>query len=213
MGIKQIYRNTGEGAVASYDFTEIANGLGIVDFNGFSTNSGGVESFHLTNGSPFSNLVDTSGSLTGAAGTTLEFDFDSSPFNLPRSIRGDTSVVLSWKVTNNTSSNSNFVYATLNKLDGTTETLLSTTSGAILDSGIGARTNTLSFNGVPKTHFKKGEQVRLTVGIQVVTAGNDPKRGFFAFDPQNRDGFNISPSTDSSSTSKLIMSLPFDIDL
>ena len=85
MGVPLKYRNVSEQVIASYDFTEIAEGTGIVEYQGLTIGEGGSKTYILTTESIWSDNIETTGS---ASTTSFDIDFDLTPFNLPRTVRG-----------------------------------------------------------------------------------------------------------------------------
>lgn len=201
-------------AIASYDFTDIAEGTGIVLFYGFTAEAvdggdHGYGTYHLsTNPSIFSDSIESTFGVPSAT-TVTECDFDTAPFNLPKEVDGTAYINFTWKVTNTTGTNNNYATVTIRKWDGTTETDLVVASGAAVSSSTVA-TDMFKCT-VPRTHFKAGEQLRVSVGLSKTTAGDNPQ-GHIAHDPQNRDGTQIQPSGDATLTTKMLAFIPFRIE-
>jgi len=213
MGIPRVYTQAAEGAIASYDYTDIAEGTGTVLFYGCAARSGALTAtsnlnYTLTKLSVYSDPLETSGALT--AGVYLSGAFDTSEFNLPQTIEGTGYAMFSWTLRDN--AGSGFPFAKVQKWDGTTETTLAHASGAIDDWGNGVgRTCLIKIKNIPRTLFKKGDILRLNAGLMCVTSTGT--KGLFAHDPKDRDADYIKPSTDASSTTKLEFHCPFRIDL
>lgn len=208
MPVPQTY-TTGAKAVASYNFSDIDEGTGIVTYKAYSSEKNSGEQYGLTTTDVFSHLVSSSGSVASSA--TYDIDFDTGVQNFPRIIKGTATVTVTWKVTNSSGSNSNFIFAKLRKWDGTTETELAESSGAIIDSASGlVRTTNLKITPIEITKILQDEQIRLTVGVTGVTAGNSP-RAHIAHDPQNRDDDYF--STGNFDTTTLKFDCPFKIEI
>ena len=209
MAIPQPYSQQGAGAVASFTFTELIEGTGIIQLFGNSTNAAGTASYNLSISEPFSNLVSSSGALS--LGGTFEVDFDTPELNLPRNVRGTAYIQVPWRVTTSASSDNVFVFAKLRKWDGTAETEIAETSGAIVSSAAGTQNiSLLKISDIPITHFKQGEQIRMTVGLNGVTSTNNPK-GHIAHDPQNRTNDWFTSVTNLTTILKVF--IPFKTDL
>jgi hypothetical protein len=207
MALPSIYRRSAEGPIASYNATDIAAGTGDVIFYGFSTgNNAGID-FGLSTSTYISNNIESSGAVN-ATGSSWDMDFDTSPFNLPQSIKGTGYVHYSVM---NVGTTRVWEYAKLYKWDGSTETLICEASGAWYTNSTGARFEHLLMLTIPKTHFKKGETMRLTVG-QMVKEQVDASVAVIGTDPMGRDGSFLDTSVYGIST-KLMFTCPFVIDL
>jgi hypothetical protein len=205
-------------AIASYNYTDLAEGTGIVKYYGFQSETSAGVDYHLG-----TNQVYAGGGATLSSGYTsnankkeADVDFDLSAFNAPQTIRG--TVTVTGCITANSSGGYNgftYVIFKLRKWDGTTETELASVQTPTAVSGSNTITEIINVQmAITKTHFKKGEILRLTAEIWgYVSAGGN---GNYALgvDPQNRDGVHMSPSTDDpTSTTKLEVYIPYDIDL
>ena len=195
-------------AVATINYIDLAEGITI--FNACtSENPGGVanDSLILTTGTPYSHLISLSGSISSLA--AFSGSFDSGTLNRPLLLKGDAFVNMTWRVTNSSSSNQNYPFASLRKWDGTTETELVFVSGSIINSQSGTMfTTMMQFPTMAATLIKAGEQIRLNVGVWAVDAGNSP-RAHIACDPQNRD--NDWFTANNYDTTKLMLGLPTKI--
>jgi hypothetical protein len=210
-------------AIASYDYTDIAEGSGITKFYAFTTIEESTTSFNLSTNAVFSQNIDTEGVFTTgsyaiAGGGAMDKDFDLTPFNLPKTIKGTAIINLTWFIRSAaTAPVSGYIIAKVRKYSATAgeSEIASTQSNTIVNS---TSSNTfhltcLKFT-IPKTHFKKGDILRLT--IQAWGKKDDGNNGTigFGFDPQNRDGTNITPSSDDPlTTTKLEFYCPFELDV
>jgi len=214
-------------AVASYDYEDIAEGTGHVLFYGFSAElSGASSTYHLGKDAIYSNTPFTSAVVGGAAAaSTLDLDFDTSPFNAPRIIEGDAYVSIPLAYVQNTSSGGEmFYYATISKWDGTTETVLvgplcsETFSGATGADDQINRVITVKLT-VPRTTFKVGDAVRLVIDLWCKSL-DTPNDGWHCLghDPKNRTNEVVGvgepiPFADYSNTTQMILDLPFVLDI
>jgi len=199
-------------AIASYDYTDIIEGTGIIKFMAYTNKDTSGTNYSLTRQTVFYSsdieLVDNNPGVTAA----LDIDFDLSPFNSPVTIRGTAVVNVCFECQADIESGTGYAIAKIRKWDGAAETEIASTQSESLTDDY--RILALNIN-VPKTHFKKGEILRLTIYCYgEKTAGGNNFHVVFGCDPQNRDGTWIVPSTDNPvSTTKLEFYCPFEIDL
>jgi len=223
-------------SIASYDYTDIAEGTGVNDFYGFVnvTGSGTSSGSTLISGSSLSQnalysaqIEDVTAYSTSTWASSgfwiagyhddeIDVDFDLTPFYLPKNIGGTAYVRFSYyanAVTNN-------LYigwkAKLRKWDGTTETEIAEAVSAvnIISSGTNEKVTLVMPITVPFTHFNKGDQLRLTICGYTATSGNPGSTtGNIAFgtDPQNQDGTYLIPSTGTETTTLRIW-IPFKLE-
>ena len=199
------YPKTVQPLIPSYNYSDVDEGTGITTYLGFTSNESGTASYNLTTSSPYSNLIETNmGSL--GAGATADKDFDTGALNRPRIIKGTAMVNITSALIDG---GSYFLYVKLRKWNGSTETEIAEASGSILaTAGNIRRTILIVIKNIAPTLIKAGEQIRVTVGAQGVTAGGT---FWFAHDPQNRDGTTFVPSSTVGITTKLIANIPFKI--
>jgi hypothetical protein len=137
-------------SIASYNYTDIAEGTGSVSFYllGFQDSSGDINTLSQV-------AVEGKESSDGWSSTSY-VNFDCSPFNHPRVIKGRAyfSGEANHKGTNGT------ITATLCHYDGTTETTIGTEATTTTISG--DWNFCLGFN-VSRTHFKKGDILRIKI--------------------------------------------------
>ena len=76
-------------SIASYSYTDIAEGTGMVKFQGYLHMETTTESYGLTTTNPYSHFIWTTIGVTEANYTLyIDKDFDLSPFAFPREIKG-----------------------------------------------------------------------------------------------------------------------------
>ena len=187
--------------IASFPAVEIAEGTGMVIFNAFITDIGALG--HLTTSQVYSRNIETS--ETGTAGDWAEIgnrDFDLSPFNRARTIIGTAIVNISQHAV--TSGSSRFLIR-VRKWDGSSETEIANVTTA--SEGAGDVVMHCEQLTIPRTHFKSGDVLRLTIISQA--SGSGSQTLYYGTDPQNRDGANIIPST-TPVTTKLEFHCPFE---
>lgn len=220
MGFPRVYRKSGESATISYDFYDLAEGTGIKKIYGYATTTVSGITYKLGTNIVYADTIETKSSkITNDAGsgyqTVLDLDFDLSSFNLPRTIKGTATINLCVNFEPLTNIAGAYIYAKIRKWDGSSETEIASAQSGLEAPGASDQEHIYCLPIiVPKTHFKKGETLRLSIiatGI-ALTSGNG---GYITLghDPQNRDGTEINPSTDDpTSTTRLEFLCPFDID-
>jgi hypothetical protein len=194
LGVK--FRNTGEAAIASYDYTDIAEGTGVVRFYLFSSQTSTAADYHLTSNALYSNDL----TIPGAA----DIDFDLSAFNLPKTIRGTAIAVVGYKLDGTLGPGSAAIIFTVRKWDGTTETDIAAVTSKTITVPDGQ-----TYYGIinvpitiPLTHFKRGEILRLNL----VGSNTGSTKLYYGIDPMNR----ASGSMEMTAASVYI---PFRLDL
>jgi len=212
MAIPQVYKTAAEGAIASYNYTDIAEGTGIVTFYAARTQDSVASHSILTQNVVYSDIASTAvannvGSDTW--GKKIDWDFDVSPFNMPQTIGGGkANISVSWQVTSPATGTAygNLLFL-IRKWDGTTETEIASVATVTRGQAdtYGEVTSLLDVT-VPKTHFKKGDVLRVTMegwarssdaNTGMITVLHDPKaRTIHTFD-----------------TSVLQVNMPFHLDL
>ncbi|KKK80157.1 hypothetical protein LCGC14_2826290, partial [marine sediment metagenome] len=101
----------------------------------------------------------------GGAGPTksMDLDFDATQFQLPRTIEGDAFVGLTLGGDDGSSTGGAFIIAKLRKWDGSSETDIASVQSETLTLTLNKETSYALKIVVPRTHFKQGEQIRLTI--------------------------------------------------
>ena len=195
--------------IASYSYTDVEEGTGVQIFNAFITDDG---TGHLSKSLVFSksssnvNQSNIETSETGTAGAWAEIgnrDFDLSPFNFAQTIRGTAIVNISHHAI--ATGSSRFLIR-VRKWDGSAETEIANVT--TFSPGNGEVVMHCVELTIPRTHFKKGDVLRLTIISQANGTGSQTL--YFGTDPQNRDGVNLIPSTDPITT-KLEFHCPFEL--
>ncbi len=220
MPLPNIYTREDERVLATFDFFDVADGTGFVKY-WLSASSSPATDYHLGTEQVYSTVIDTKGTSTTSSTKIIDLDFDLTSFNLPRTIRGTALVQSTLKVSSaaGTTINTVFMQTRIRKWDGTNET----------EIAVARSQNVVQINGtighemilfpitIPKTHFRKGETLRVTVelwGIKGVADG--ASFSWFGHDPQNRDSkqLGLDPSTDDPvSINKTHIFIPYDIDI
>ena len=226
MTLPRKYRKSPEGAVAVYDYNDIADGTGVVNLYGSVATDRVQDYYILSNKVLFSSQIEetTAFSVAGFNIWTdvVDKDFDLTPFNNTRSVYGTAYVRFSAYCTNASGIAGDYRFSiTLKKWDGTTETDIASVTSAAQDLPTNPdqeQTFILPIDISSVATFTEGEQLRINVLGQVKSDGNPGTtigELTFGTDPQNRDGSVIVPSGDSTGnkTTNLRVWIPFRIDI
>ena len=210
MVIPDTFGVRGERAIVSYDFINFSSGTGTINL--YAGNS--IDKKLLSNVTYYSNSILTSGT---EAGTTLtkKIDIDFDVFiNKPLTIEGITIVNIPSRYTflNGVYAGSGKIVARLRQWDGSTETEIAN------NEATGSGNNVITYKmlsidlTIPKTHYKIGDTLRLTIEgwIKTNTSGSSGCSVAVAHDPMNRttgwDTSGVVPS-------KLTFQMPVRIDV
>ena len=153
-----------ETAIASFNYTDLAEGTGKVIYFGLTSEDGSAVDYHLNSNKLFSAQTST----TRATAGTTTLDFDLAPFNLPLTAKG--TAVFSAGISA-ASSVTTKLQVTVKKYDGTTETNI---SSEITTATATSATNRMVLIELPLTQtlIKIGELIRLTVKLVSTGTGN-----------------------------------------
>lgn len=196
----------GESVIATYQYVDIANGIGVTEFNGFATqSSGALYSYALTSNSVEGDPIQTAVVNTGGA-TTLNFD---TAFNSPRTIKGN--VIVNFTLGEVDDGGSCHAVVTLYKgVDGSYTSLGTATCSQF--AGTDAQTNYYRKSlriPVAETSFKKGDVLRATFVFNVYyVTGNHTSQ--LHYNPANATLTSTGGTTYNSS---LKLHVPFKLDL
>lgn len=188
----------GESAVASYSWTDISEGTGIVNFYGYSSRNNTTITYRLTQSLPESEndtLVDQNGQIN-----FNDYDFDLTPFNAPRKLKGQAMVTGSYSWIEGLADREAYLTATLKKWDGSTETDIGSSRTQTLTATTPETGFTFCFDLTP-TSFAIGDVLRLTI-----TVGNSAGTA----DNGNKSVWTINTNP---TDKQLKLSVPFNIDL
>lgn len=201
--------------IASYDWTDIAEGTGIVELYGATGELTGGEFYYLSENTEFSKTGATSGTISSSQNWEkgVDVDFDLPEFQFSKTLKGKGRCFAQWGYGSGSSvSGNSYVIIKVRKWDGTTETDLvsaQTQTEARGDvSGIDYFTGILEFD-IPKTHFKRGDVLRLTVevwGQNTESASNTVR---ILHNPKNAEV----TGNNTAQYSFLKFNLPFRIDI
>ena len=224
--IPTAYPAVQEPAIATFNFTDIAEGTGVFLFKGFTDINDTTIGYNLGGADFYSYSTATGVTLADDNNFTkqIDIDFDLSPLNLPRTIKGDVVINLSFATApggdgGSTDTSLVYVIAKLRKWDGSTETELGSAQTQTLTGNSFltqvAKTTLVKFN-VSRTHFRKGETIRLTLeGWGKVAVGTRPSGSHstmtISHDPKDRN--IIDTGTVDADASKLDLYIPFELGL
>ena len=228
MVLPRVYRKATEQVIQTFDFIDIASGIGFVEYFGGNHGAGGPSGAHiLSKAKFFSDQVSTVQSITSETTYTKfsDLDFDL-VFNNAQTIEGEILCVIPSAVKAGTGESfQHFINVIIRKFDGTTETDIREVSGAFATiTNLG--TNDYDYDlttirlKMPSTLFKRGDTFRMTVekfiksNTQIAAfsvIGNDPEnRAKGPTEDTNGGGVDFTFGTEVSRMSVLI---PFKVDL
>src|SRR3990167_5855674 len=220
MPIPVVYRGVGERGIASYDFFDIASGIGYSTFYAAETASG---VYVLTDNLLYSHRVERNAFHTAAAtygaSAALYLNFDAS-FNLPRQMRGDILVNLPLGLCSAFSSEVYYYFPEVFiwQISGDNQTLLGSTSGAIRQTpSIASGTYDYDYNAlkinVDRTKLKKDDKLRVRAAIWTRSNSGNNAEGFIGHDPNNRASGAFDVNSFGTARSDFKIHVQFVIDL
>ena len=196
--------------IQSYNYTDIAEGTGVINFKLFTTTDSVGNDYILGTQTLYSSLIDTAVSCTASYENFTkvgDLDFDLTPFNTPKDIKGTAVFQFSHLAKSAGSANTSldgYTIVRVRKWNGTTETEIGSAQSPTLSptvsgdekSGIVCMEATLT-----NTHFAAGEILRVTVEmwVKATDVGTNSGVYYVGHDPVNRDSTSadgIKPSVD-----------------
>lgn len=205
--------------IASFSFTDIADGTGVISFNGAKSVTSAGDGYILTTQSIFSNDIETASGTVASNNVfvkLLDLDFDA-VLNTPRDLFGTAYI-------NATSygqfaagaggSHSSKMIFKIRKWDGSSETeIISVETETLTNAiGTGAITKEWLVNvTIPETHFNIGETIRVTAELWGRRSVNGSIRGALSHDPVARDTVTF-PANDAYTT-QLKFNIPFKLPI
>ena len=226
MVISETFRRTGQRVMETYDYFDIAEGTGVIEFelgtshdNQVSSPSTNNDTGILNRNTFYSQSVEQL--ETGYVGTTgdnpiIDVNFDLVEFNLPKTVKGTAIATINsyYADLGGATQNTYYTYVRVVKWDGSSETEI----GKCYNT---RHTGPTVYNAsdtykidLTETNFKIGDILRVNVIIDYYYSGGAGHSSNVAFgcDPENRDGTYIKPSTDSpATTTKATIKIPFRI--
>lgn len=214
------YNTRGGDAIASYNYTDIAEGTGIIVFYGTADATSAAAKYVLTQQSSIlGQTVEYMGNpANGAPALMADYDFDLPAFNMPKIISGKMFISIPTAGINNTADDAyptEYFIIKLRKYDGAEHEIASVQTSShsynLFDASK-VSYNYLTEMDVPQTSFKRGDVLRITA---LYYAGKDNAVNIsvgFAFDPTNNYTGSVYTST-LGKTSQMKFYVPFKIDL
>jgi len=183
LNIRPVVTGGAGAAVASYDYFDIAEGTGTKEFTGFFYGNRGESSGSLI----ADGVIDRTKKSQSDSGPcapagwskTLDIDFDLAQFNTPKTIKGTGYFLGSWMLEDASTGTktSGAIVIKIKKWDGTTETTIAQTSGAITYIAVSSQNiipEIFKIN-IPSADFKIGEVLRVSAEAWYESASNETK--------------------------------------
>ena len=206
MEIPQLITQQGEGAVASYSYTDILESTGVVNFYmGYAGATKVLSSSRFYSGTSY-NSETIANSATAVKEIDLDFDV---LINKSMTVKGTCIASVPTMITRSNGTIVSYVVVYLRKWDGVTETDLASGASVSFSTAATAWKNQSAFLSVPTTNFKKGEYLRATIeGWAQVADDNNVLR-------VGTDPMGVLDATWTSTTiaPTSIIGVPFRIDL
>ena len=206
MPIPNVYRKSSEPSIASYSYTDIAEGTGVVKFYLFNSEDDSAKDYHLTSNVLFSR--DVTAQASGSGSPKQDIDFDLAAFNMPQTINGTGYATIAMGG-RSTAGSSVYIIVRVRKESGGETTLVSIQSDT--HTLPAASTQNWYFNVplvIPQTHFKKGDILRITIETYPVHVDTGIHIGT---SPKNR-GYTVAGGT-AVTLSESTVYIPFKLDL
>jgi len=184
---KKSFIKEGEPVLANYSYTDIADGTGVIEFDGFASTDSAGTTYHLTNKPLFSSPATIQASGGGNLDATLTFNL--TPFNIPRYLQGTAVVRYSVVAANTSAGTTTFTeYLTIQHVRGAVVTDLGTTTtgtnSVAGDTNISRSTRILRI-ALTSKQFARGDILRLTLRYVLTRTGG--ANYVLAFDPLEKD--------------------------
>jgi len=205
MGINNTYQAGSPGAIASYDYTDLDSGTGIVTYNGGVSEASGASVKYLDkNVFDCGTQVLTGGDYTRSNMNTAQ-TFSLSAFNLPKVIKGNfyTSFTTAYDNTNDCS------WWVFIEVLQNSDVIASEYSETYADTVDAIRTHLVKI-AIPQTKYKKGDVFSVRYTAIKVTGSSVI---YLHHDPTNRDYGGTPGITASTNPTRLKIYIPFKINL
>ncbi len=188
--------------ITSYNYTDIAEGTGVSTFYFLETKDSAGTNENLSG-----NIIYSSSVLRTLAVGANDWDFDLTKFNMPKTIRGTALVNLSVNVGAGIAPGASlFFLVKIRKWDGSTETEIASIQTETYLQGTGT-TGQHIFSSeivIPKTHFKKGEILRVSLQPTLTSGGSASAQ--LGIDPKDR-------TSGSMITTASQINIPFELNI
>ena len=194
MTIPKRFLKSAEGAVASYDYTDIAEGTGIQTFYATQSRDAATQRYLLMEAAlyPESPVIINN----------QDIDFDLTMFNLPKVVKGTAYVSLGAFIDG--SPQTYTIAVQVRKWDGTAETNIS----SVISDTVSDSSHKMMLLKIPltQTNFKKGDVLRLNV-----TSSGGVGTSYYGTDPMGIDYGVLTAANNRTTIFKFLC--PFRIDL
>lgn len=187
MVIQQKIPLLGSPATANYDYTDLASGLGFQTFYltaSLDDPSGGTFDYHLIT----ETLNSAKANENWANGESD--NFDSSTFNLPKTVKG--TAFISGSIEGEAGSTPSTITFTLKKVSGSTETTIGSATYSDADTASAYFFRPITCT---QTTINSGDFLRLTVSV-AASGGSI----YIGTSPTDQDGSDIIPSSSDATT-------------
>jgi len=195
------FRKSSEGALANYDFVDIAEGTGVVIFYGGATETSAGITYLFSKNAFYSEYT----TIIFGVGTNTR-NFDTGVFNLPKAIKG-TAYFSVGLYTQSGGANA-YLKVTVQKSSGGAITNCSSQISSATINGNGAYNMLMIPIPLTTTHFKKGDFLRVEV-----SAVNSLNAIEYGTDPMGRPGTYLTGAVLNTMTTKMQLYMPFQLDL
>lgn len=202
-------------AIASYSYTDIAEGTGNQLFYLCQTeDNSGVDQI-LTTQTPYSSVIEEAYGIQATdnfGADKVDLDFDLTAFNMPKVVGGTALINAGIYINGQTAEKAwSYVKFTLRHVSDGVETAIGTAQSETYfkDADSGEQFTICMPMVVTEKKFKAGDILRLNVAVRASGSGSGSVGDIvFGTDPVNRDGSLITPSSEDSITSSRI-TIPF----
>ncbi len=215
MTVTENFRRSKENIIQSFNFTDIAEGTGIVRFSGYNHQEDTVDGYSLAQNTLYSQVIQSSSNSTSSAYVReMDLDFDVK-FNLSKRVKGLAKVNFTFGAGDGSADNAgdNFMVVNLRHFDGTTEKHIASGATNVISNtptAIVSQTANMEFDISTLQEFKKDETLRLNMEYFTKRTGANNHVIAFSHDPKERDPTTPMASSD---PSELTIDIPFILDL
>lgn len=225
-GAQNIFPNANEPNV-TYDWLDLASGSGYVQYDCYSSLDNSsikrllVESrdasdlrsvtYYITDGGVRKgvSLSSSSGTPGAPAAKVLDIDWDTTVFQLPRTIKGKAYFNWNMIAILNTTGGTWYFVLRLRKWDGSTETEIASVQTS---SETWVSDSILPYNAImeiPQTNFKKGDQLRFTLELWYAQDAGGATEVYIAGDPSDSETYT---GRLTAGNTRIILAIPYKIE-
>lgn len=204
-------------AIASFNYTDIAEGTGVVKFYGATSHSDGTKYYYLTTNTPYSQDIVISGAQVLTDGTQLRIVQNTYGirFNRPQNAKGTAylNITIGGYSVSLFSGNKLWISGAYIQASGATTTtnMSPTVSGAVYNftaaNTVESQSMLIPLPITGTQHFKAGEWLRLYIDLWGYNEAGDLSHGGYGNDPADRNDTTAKTIADASTT-KLELYVP-----